>query len=378
MTNIQHSSVKKVVLLCDFFSSFGGTENYNAALARGLRDRGIEVRIYVGERPRLVSWRTQLTDEGFFFKTPETFHEDLTTNAIEKVFIADIVDEINEWKPDIIQVHPFRKMAIQWLENEHADHTIPMIATEWTVPNKNAAHWFEANSIEYINRVRAYIATCHAITKGIKEYHQYQGEIVEIPHIIPHIPMSILPHTSDTLGSVGCISRLSTEKGLVFLIGAWIQVVAKFPLQKLYIYGHGPDQESLELLRDCLGLHDSIIFAGTYEPGTVQEIAERHSIFVQPSLFESIPTSIIELMTSGRVVVVSDVGGVSELVRDNQNGIIVKPGSTDEIAEAIITLLSSRTMVESFSEVAYQDSQRVYDYEKTMNQIIELYEKIIN
>lgn len=367
------SPVSKVVLLCDFFSTLGGTENYNAALARGLRDSGVEVRIYVGEKPPRKTWKTQLMAEGFFFKEPAIYHEDLSSNDIEKDFIDEIAQEINEWHPDVIHVHPFRKMAIQWLENGKTDKSIPLIATEWTVPNENASHWFEPNAQKYINKVHTFIATCEAIKLGLREYNKYEGPIVSIPHIIKEVPKQQLAHTNETHFSVGCISRFSPEKGLVFLIGAWKSVIEEFPNATLHLYGHGPEESELKALRDALGLSTSIFFEGTFNPGEVYNIAARHSVFVQPSLFESIPTSIIELMLAGRVVVASDVGGVSELVHHKVNGIVTKPGSTDEIAHGITTLLDSKELVGAYSAKAYDDAQAHYNYENTLTAILALY-----
>lgn len=376
MTQSSTSSVKKVVLLCDFFSSYGGTENYNASLARGLKDRGIEVRIYVGEKAKLDTWREKLVGEGFFFKEPSDFHEDLTSHQIEKEFVTSIVPEINAWKPDVIHAHPFRKMAIQWLKNDAADHTIPVVVTEWTVPGINASHWFEDNTKKYVNRVDAYIATCTAITKGVREYHGYIGTIASIPHVLNITPEKRLPHTTESLNSVGCISRLSTEKGLMFLIGAWKRVTEHLPHHTLHIYGHGPDLAPLTLLRDCLGLQQNIIFEGTFEPGKAKEIAARHSVFAQPSLFESIPTSIIELMLYGRVVVASDVGGIPEIVKDQHNGAVVAAGSTDELAKSLVEILSSPARIETYSRAAYKDVGSTYNYEDTITKIIQLYESV--
>jgi glycosyltransferase involved in cell wall biosynthesis len=372
--------VKKVVLLCDFFSSLGGTEKYNAALARGLRAKGIEVRIYVGEKPPLVEWKNELVADGFYFKEPAEFHTDLTSNTIEAEFLDTVIDEINDWQPDIIHVHPFRKMAIQWLTNTRANQNIPIVATEWTVPGQNSAHWFESDTAQHINKVHTYIATCQAIERGLRDYHHYTGNIIAIPHIIESndVVIQSLPHTPSSLMSVGCISRLSTEKGLVFLIGAWKQIVAQFPDISLHIYGHGPELESLSLLRDCLGLHESITFEGTYKPGDVNSIALRHSIFVQPSLFESIPTSIIELMLAGRVVVTSDVGGIAEIVENDINGMLVESGSTDQIARTIIELVSSPRKIEQLSNRAFTDSSKIYDYTKVMDQIVDLYVDVAN
>ncbi len=377
MTDSLSPKVSKVVLLCDFFSTLGGTENYNMALAKGLRDAGIEVRIYIGEKPPLSHWTTQLVAEGIFFKEPPVHHTDLTSNLIEKDFIESVVEEINEWHPDIIHVHPFRKMAIQWLSNKKADHLIPVVATEWTVPNENAAHWFEPEAPQYINKVHTYIATCKAIEKGLRSYSNYQGNIVSIPHIIKTVPEIQPTHSDQTFRSIGCVSRLSAEKGLVFLIGAWKQVVESFPDATLHIYGHGPEESELLAIRDALGMSQQIIFEGTFKPGEIGDVAKRHSIFVQPSLFESIPTSIIELMLHGRVIIASNVGGIAELVRHNINGIITPPGSTDAIAKGIIKLLSSKELVATYSSQSFEDSHATYDYEKTINDIVALYNSIL-
>ncbi len=57
----QAPRVQRVALFCDFFSSLGGTEYYNALLATTLRERGLDVRIYIGEKPQLPHWK-QLLD----------------------------------------------------------------------------------------------------------------------------------------------------------------------------------------------------------------------------------------------------------------------------------------------------------------------------
>lgn len=370
--------VSKVVFLCDFFSSLGGTEIYNSTLVHGLIENGIKVRVYSGEKPKLKYWQSMFKKDKIFFKTPNIYHKDLSSNTIEKKFINEIVDEINEWKPDIIHVHPFKKMAIQWLLHEKSNKQIPIISTEWTVPRKNASHWFEPETKLLINRVDAYISTCDAITNGLRNYHGYNGAIVKIPHIIKYKQNNKIYFNKNKSKSVGCISRLSTEKGLVFLIGAWSRIIEKFPNHTLHIYGHGPEETSLKNLRDCLGLQDSIFFEGTYEPGTVNKIAKLHNIFVQPSLFESIPTSIIELMINGVAIIASDVGGISELIHDGENGLICTPGSTDSIVSKLSLLLSSPALVAEYSQEAFKNSHDIYNYDKILSSIIELYDNIMS
>jgi glycosyltransferase involved in cell wall biosynthesis len=370
-------TVTKVLLLCDFFSSLGGTEYYNFSLAEGLRAQGIDVRIYVGEKPRLKYWSERINRQGIFYREPDTYHESFADNDIETQFIAENVEAINAWKPDIIQVHPFKKMAMAWLANEHSDKSIPMVATEWTVPTKHAAHWFEPGADKYIQRVHTYIATCQAIEAGLRDYHGYTGPIAHIPHLLKPAPQPAAQHSPETILSVGCVSRLSVEKGLDFLIGAWRKVHEAYPKATLHIYGHGPELAHLTTLRDSLGLAEVISFEGTFEPHSgIDSVAARHSIFVQPSLFESIPTSLIELMLRGRVMVASSVGGVPELINE-QTGVLVQPGSTDEISTALISLLGSRPAIERLSAAAHAFSSEKYDHDAVLADITALYHSVI-
>lgn len=363
----------RVLLLCDFFSSLGGTEYYNYELAKGLIDRGHEVRIYVGERARRNEWQSKIEELGIPFAQPNVFHKDLDSREIEINFMDTVVDEINEWRPDVIHTHPFKKMAIVWLSHKRSDKSIPIVATEWTVPTKQASHWFEDDINEHISDVSLFIATCEAAARGIHAYHGYKGKIIEIPHIIRNMPEKPLPITDTNLTSVGCVGRFSTEKGIAFLIGAWRQVQAQLPGASLHLYGHGADEDALKELARCLGVADSVHFAGTFEPGTLPEVAQNHAFFVQPSLFESIPTSLIELMMCGRAIVASDVGGIAEVVKNGRNGFIVEPGSTDQLADAIVKLLSSREKIFTFAKQAHVDAHQRYNANKAIDSIVDAY-----
>lgn len=370
----------KVAFFCDFYSSLGGTESYNTVLIKELVNAGIEVRVYIGEKPRRSHWINELAKLGVPFKQPLTFHDDLSRREIEKEFIDSVVDEINLWKPDIIHTHPFKKMAITWLKTERANTSIPIVATEWTVPCKEASHWFEADTAEHINKTAAFIATCVTSRKGIRLHHKYNGPIRVIPHLLSTKPSKMkLPPTSNTESfSVGCIARLSTEKGIAYLLGAWRKVAAKKPLATLHIYGHGDDENTLKELTRCLGVEDSVFFEGTFSPGEVVSIAKKHDFFIQPSLFESIPTSIIELMLSGRTLIATRVGGIPELITNGRTGLLVDPGSTDQIARAIVRLADDRDLLEQLSNAAYKFSKDTYTTKENFKSILRLYQDVMH
>lgn len=120
-----------------------------------------------------------------------------------------------------------------------------------------------------------------------------------------------------------------------------------------------------------------MIFEGTYPPFTgIDSIASKHTVFVQPSLFESIPTSLIELMLRGRSIVASNVGGIPELI-NSRTGILTEPGNTDQIAIAIIDLLKHPAKAKKLATAAQALATERYNYNDTLDKIYKLYNDIV-
>ena len=239
---------------------------------------------------------------------------------------------VRDWQPDVIFAHPSGKILIAFLKN-HPDNKIPVLAMEYTAPNDSAKHWCHP-ALKYIqDHITAYIAKCDETEEGLRKYFGYQGKIYRLPNLVAKAPDEYTAMTGDHL-SVGCVVRLSPEKGIGFLLGAWKQVVSEMPQAKLHIYGHGLHEQYYQLLTDDLGIRGSVYFEGTFAPlAGLDESARRHKIFVQPSLFESILNSMVELMLRKRAIVATAAGGIPEVMSPAENEeILVLPGSTDKLA----------------------------------------------
>lgn len=254
----------KVAIFCDFLNSLGGTEYYNVVLAKTLLSRGLDVRVFIGEKPKLFFWKNILETHNIKIYEPDVFHENFQDRSIEKQFVATVDEVMNNWKPDIIHTHPAGKLLISWLEYTRKE--IPVVATEWTTPSPNTAHWYQPELPQWLHRITAFIATCKASQNGIRNFHHYTGKIFCIPHFVEYNNQSFDEPTVDNL-SVGCISRLSPEKGIVFLLGAWKKIIHEYPLATLHIYGHGSELDSLKNLVQCLNLQDNVflkVFSSPY------------------------------------------------------------------------------------------------------------------
>lgn len=377
MITITSKKIKRVAIFCDFLNLLGGTEFYNTKLGLMLHDYKVDVRFYVGEKPTLSYWTNLLAEKGIQISTPNKTHKILNSRKIEKEYVNQINRDFYEWKPDIIHTHPAGKLVISWLEKKY--HTdIPIIATEWTTPGAETKHWYQPELPQLINFIDAFIATCEASYQGITNYHKYKGDIKIIPHLVDFPENNEFPLKSNNL-SVGCISRLSVEKGLDFLLGAFAKLTLDFPTSKLHIYGHGDDEKRLQELTSCLNIYDKVVFEGVYEPFVgIDKVARQHNIFVQPSLYESIPTTILELMARKRCIVATKVGGIPELFADHNAGILVEKANTEDIYLNLKKIICNTDIMEIISNRAYQVFSSKYKNDESFKKILELYQETIN
>ncbi|HEV2099824.1 MAG TPA: glycosyltransferase family 4 protein [Stellaceae bacterium] len=365
---------RRVALFCDFLSALGGTEYYNATLATALCERGIDVRIFVGEKPRLRHWMGLLEARGIGVTEPSVFHQDPWDRTIEKRFVRDIVESFAGWRPDIIHAVPPGKLLVSWFETRGRPE-IPLVTTEWTTPSKITAHWYPPELPSCVHEVAAFIATCQAEAAGITAFHGYPGPVHLIEQLVAPLtgeqPLAVDP----TNLAIGCISRFSVEKGLDYLLGAWAQIHAAIPQASLHLYGHGPDEARLRSLTLCLGIGDSVHFEGTYPPyGGIDDVAARHTVFIQPSLFEGLPVVLVELLARGRAIIATGVGGVPELLGGPPPaGVLIPAGNTEAIAAAVRSLLADPAAMKAYSLAGREVYARRYDADKILAATLEVY-----
>ena len=135
-----------------------------------------------------------------------------------------------------------------------------------------------------------------------------------------------------------CTARLSPEKGIDILLLAMSKVIRQHPSSKCIIIGEGALKEMLLERANSLGLSGHIFFEGFQ--ADVKPYLWAADAFVLTSHIEGLPFSVLEAMACGLPCVVTNVGGNAEAVANNVNGLIVSPNSADEVAQAILYLLT--------------------------------------
>jgi len=125
--------------------------------------------------------------------------------------------------------------------------------------------------------------------------------------------------------------RLGPQKAL----GVALEAVAAVPEVTLVVAGDGPDRDALETRASELGLADRARFLGTQSREQVLRLFRASDASVLSSAWENFPHTVVEALAVGCPVIATSVGGVPEVVRDGENGLLVPPGNAAALALAI-------------------------------------------
>ena len=165
--------------------------------------------------------------------------------------------------------------------------------------------------------------------------------------------------------------RLSREKGILTLIRAFSRSKVS---QKLYIVGSGPEEERIRKLVAKLGQEDRILLLGFKSGDELKEIVANSLCVCLPSeWYENGPYSIMEAQAMGRPVIVSQNGGLPELVEDGRTGYIAQAGDVADLRDKI------RKMAVSSMDNAYiaEKASGVFSADGYADYVLDVYGKLV-
>ncbi len=140
-----------------------------------------------------------------------------------------------------------------------------------------------------------------------------------------------LPSTAYLIGSVG---RLRPQKGYHIFLAAAAQVRQALPNAHFVLIGDGELRPDLEAQAHALGIAEAVTFLGPRHD--VEQLYGLLDLFVSSSLWEGLPTVILEAMAAGRPVVATAVAGTRELVREGETGLLAPSDDPAALAAAIV------------------------------------------
>jgi glycosyltransferase involved in cell wall biosynthesis len=175
---------------------------------------------------------------------------------------------------------------------------------------------------------------------------------------------------------VGIVARLVPIKAHEIFLEAAARISSRMPNARFVIVGDGERRAELEQRAHRLGLAERAVFLGWRRD--MRAVYADLDVVVLTSLNEGSPVAIIEAMAAARPVVSTDVGGVSEVVRSGQCGLLVPPRDPAALAEAVISILNDPIEAERLGRSAraavypkYSAARLVADIERLYLELIE-------
>ena len=235
-------------------------------------------------------------------------------------------------------------------------------------------NWVTSRFSDRVLCVSNQVAAFNQETIGIPK-----EKIEVIPNGVPLEEFSRLPSRAEVRErfgipvsglAIGTVGRAEPAKGLDLLLDAYAILSEKFPEAYLVIAGNGRELESLKSQAAESGIRGRVYFLGDQDdiPGVLAAM----DLFVLPSRFEGLPNALLEAMAASLPVVATDAGGVGDAVVDGETGILVPPGDSQSLEEAICRLLLDADARRRMG-LAGRQRAKEFDISKTVEKTASLY-----
>jgi glycosyltransferase involved in cell wall biosynthesis len=172
---------------------------------------------------------------------------------------------------------------------------------------------------------------------------------------------------------ISFVSNHVRRKGVEELVNA-VDQLAEDGLVDITIAGKGPLSHLVENLADS---REGVEYVGFVSEERKRKILEESMVYVLPTYAEGVPIAILEAMAGGNAIVSTDVGGIPSVV-DDDNGVLVKPGDDDELADALQSLLKEPSRVESMARESRHRVESSHSWEQVSDELTSLYYSLVS
>lgn len=179
------------------------------------------------------------------------------------------------------------------------------------------------------------------------------SQVVVLPNPVA-FPGALARDASTDEVQVLCVGRLAAEKGVYEGIRAFAAACEVSDRRlSLTLVGEGETGELVALARS-LGVEDKVQFAGWVDETEKERLLTTCDIYMLPSRVEGVPLALLEAMAHGAACVATRIGGVPDVIVDGETGLLVEPGDTIAMRDALLVLSQSEVLRENLGAAARQ------------------------
>jgi glycosyltransferase involved in cell wall biosynthesis len=173
---------------------------------------------------------------------------------------------------------------------------------------------------------------------------------------------------------LGTVARLTEQKGLNYLLEAFVKVLETEPKCKLIIVGQGELEKQLKNLSKNLGIENKVIFTGFRKD--IPEIMSSIDIFILPSLWEGFGLVLLEAMAAKKAIVATDIGAIPEIVLDDKTGILAPPANAEALANGVLRLVRQKNLAKTMGERGRERLETHFGIDKMVKRVEKIYDGV--
>ena len=224
-------------------------------------------------------------------------------------------------------------------------------------------------AMKYYDNVDLFISPSKALYDMTVKSGIPESKITFINNFIDDSSLEIKPEYNHE-GYFLFSGRLVSEKGIFYILEAMKQL----PDIPIHIAGAGNEEEKVRKIVAEANINNVKLLG--YQSGEDLEMQYKNCIAtIAPSYyFENCPYTIIESFLYGKPVIASDIGGMSEMVKNNENGFKIQPGNISQLVKYIETLYNNKELVIKLGKNARKEAEQVYNSSLHYDKIIQAYE----
>ncbi|MCW4004038.1 MAG: glycosyltransferase family 4 protein [Candidatus Bathyarchaeota archaeon] len=378
---------------------FGGVERRIIETAKRLQNQA-DITVYSGTK---AGFTTPTTINGVkIVPCPST---DKLYPIDNWYFNRSLTKKASEIDADVYEAHAvsgygFPKALHKLGINKPFIHTIHgVLADEYEQAKKNGYQTFRSR---VANRFMRRLANLEAQTAKdatlIITISKYSLEKIQRHYRVEPSKVRIVPNGVDVekfkpisnveavkeqfgLGNEPCVlfvGSLIPRKGLSFLVEAAKKIVAEYPVTKFLVVGEGSQKKELTATLQAANLLGNFMFIGNVKEDLLGALYNCADVFVLPSIQEGQGIVLLEAQASGKPVVAFDVGGVKEAVRDGETGFLAKQGSVDALTDALLKLLSDKTLREKMGASGRKFVSENFTWDICAQKVLNVYREVLS
>ena len=401
----------KILLVNKFHYLKGGSEKYYFDLAKLLKEHGHDVALFSmdGENNIKTDCKEYFVKNSDMnsknvFKALDVIYSKKNEKAMEKA--------LDDFKPDIVHLNNFQRQLSASIIQPMKKRNIPIVFTAHDLQaicpaivmldkDKNICE--KCLKGKYMNcikgkcvknsRLKSLLGAIEGryyrnkkifskqIDKIITPSEFYKTKLVEdgispekIVALHNFIDIDDYNVKIEDEGYALYFGRIIKEKGVLNLIKAFKNIENN----KLYIAGDGPDMEKVKKYIKDNKLEEKIKLLGFLNSDQVKNYVRKARFIVVPSVwYENCPYSVLEALAMGKPIIGSNLGGIHELVKNNETGLIYKYDDINDLTDKMIVLFEDKNKAEEMGKNAKEIAKSKFSKDAYYDKIIKIYEGVM-